>query len=146
MTGSFGQKYYELTLNALRIVAGFLFMIHGGQKLFAWFGATAAFTAWWPVGVAGVLEFFGGLAIALGLFTRYVAFVVAGEMAVTYFWRHAAAQGSFWPWVNRGELPALYCFIFLFIWASGGGRWQLEAWLRGRRGAVTPPPSAASRQ
>jgi putative oxidoreductase len=61
-----------------------------------------------------------------------VAFVVAGEMAVTYFWRHAAARGSFWHWENRGELAALYCFIFLFIWASGGGRWQLEAWIRGR--------------
>lgn len=137
MNGTFGQKYYELTLNALRIMAGFLFMTHGGQKLFAWFGAEAAFTAWWPVGVAGVLEFFGGLAITLGLFTRYVAFVVAGEMAVTYFWRHAAARGSLWPWENRGELAALYCFIFLFIWASGGGRWQLEAWLRKRR-PMTP--------
>jgi putative oxidoreductase len=134
MNGTFGQKYFELMLNALRIVAGLLFMTHGGQKLFGWFGADAAFTDWWPVGVAGVLEFFGGLAIALGLFTRYVAFVVAGEMAVTYFWRHAAARGSFWPWENRGELAALYCFIFLFIWASGGGRWQLEAWLRRRRG------------
>jgi putative oxidoreductase len=84
------------------------------------------------VGIAGVLEFFGGLAIALGLFTRYMAFVVAGEMAVAYFWRHTAGSGSFWPWENRGELPALYCFIWLFIWAAGGGRWQLEGWLRSR--------------
>lgn len=127
-----GERYYELTLNALRIVAGFLFMTHGGQKLFGWFGAERAFTAFWPFGVAGILEFGGGLAIALGLFTPYVAFVVAGEMAVTFFWRHAAIRGSLWPWVNRGELPILYCFIWLLVWTSGGGRWQLEAWLRRR--------------
>lgn len=139
MNGTFGRQYYELTLNALRIVAGFLFMTHGGQKLFGWFGADATFTEWWPVGIAGVLEFFGGLAIALGLFTRYVAFVVAGEMAVTYFWRHAAARDSLWPWVNRGELAALYCFVFLFLWASGGGKYQLEAWIRRRRQALVEP-------
>ncbi len=85
------------------------------------------------MGVAGILEFFGGLAIALGLFTRYVAFVVAGEMAVAYFWRHTGGSGSIWPWVNRGELPALYCFIWLFIWASGGGSRTLDAWLARRK-------------
>ncbi len=132
MSGKFGDKYYDVTLNALRIIAGFLFMTHGGQKLFGWFGAERAFTQFWPFGVAGVLEFFGGLAIALGLFTRYVAFVVAGEMAVTFFWRHASASGSLWPWHNRGELPVLYCFIFLLMWTSGGGRWALEPWLRER--------------
>lgn len=132
MPGNFGEKYYDLTLNALRIMAGSLFMTHGGQKLFGWFGAEGPFTAFWPVGVAGVLEFFGGAAIALGLFTRYVAFVVAGEMAVAYFWRHVAMRGSVWPWENRGELAALYCFLWLFIWASGGGRWTLEAWLKRR--------------
>jgi putative oxidoreductase len=132
VSGTFGAKYHDLTLNALRIMAGLLFMTHGGQKLFGWFGAQAAFQAWWPMGVAGVLEFFGGLAIALGLFTRYVAFVVAGEMAVAFFWRHASGAGSLWPWVNRGELPVLYCFIWLYIWASGGGRWTVEAWARGR--------------
>src|SRR5687767_14386130 len=99
MSGKFGEQYYDLTLNALRIMAGFLFMTHGGQKLFGWFGAQGSFTAFWPVGLAGVLELFGGAAIALGLFTRYVAFVVAGEMAVAYFWRHAL-QGGFWPWEN----------------------------------------------
>ena len=132
MSGTFGEKYHELMLNALRIMAGFLFMTHGGQKLFGWFGAERAFSAFWPVGVAGILEFFGGTALALGLCTRYVAFVVAGEMAVTYFWRHMAMRGGFWPWENRGELPALYCFIWLFIWASGGGAWTLESWVRAR--------------
>jgi putative oxidoreductase len=130
VSGTFGQKYYDLTLNALRIMAGLLFLTHGGQKLFGWFGAQASFTAFWPFGVAGILEFFGGLAIALGLWPRYVAFVVAGEMAVAFWWRHVGGSGSVWPWVNRGELPVLYCFIWLFIWASGGGRWTLEAWLK----------------
>jgi putative oxidoreductase len=133
----FGEQYYDLTLNALRIMAGFLFLTHGGGKLFAWFGAEHAFAAWWPVGVAGVIEFFGGLAIALGLGARYVAFVAAGEMAVAFFWRHVAGQDSLWPWANRGELAALYCFVWLFIWASGGGRWTLEAWWRNRVGRTT---------
>lgn len=133
MSGKFGEKYYDLTLNALRIMSGFLFLTHGGGKLFGWFGSQGSFTAFWPVGVAGILEFFGGLAIALGLGTRYVAFVVAGEMAVTYFWRHVAANGNFWPWANRGELAALYCFIFLFLWASGGGSKTLDAWLAKRK-------------
>jgi len=107
MSGRFGEKYYDLTLNALRIVAGLLFMTHGGGKLFGWFGAPGPMSGVWPFGVAGVLEFCGGLAIALGLFTRYVAFVVAGEMAVTYFWMHSARNGSILPWVNHGERPAL---------------------------------------
>lgn len=139
MSGKFGEKYYHLTLNALRIMAGLLFMTHGGMKLFGWFGAQGPATVFWPFQVAGVLEFFGGWAIALGLFTRYVAFVVAGEMAVTFFWMHTARNHSLWPWVNRGELPVLYCFIWLFIWASGGGSWTLEAWLRRRAAASTGP-------
>ena len=131
MSASFGEKYRELMVNALRIMAGFLFMTHGGQKLFGWFGAQAPANAIWPQGVAGVLEFFGGTAIALGLGTRYVAFIVAGEMAVAFLWRHwGFGENGFWPWQNRGELPVLYCFIFLFLWASGGGNWSLENWIR----------------
>jgi len=121
-----------LGLLAMRLVFGLMMAAHGAQKLFGWFGAEGSFTAWWPVGVAGVVELFGGTAIALGLFTRYVAFVVAGEMAVAYFWRHVALRGSLWPWENRGELAALYCFIWLLIWASGGGRWTLETWFKRR--------------
>lgn len=138
MSGSFGARYYALTLNALRFVAGFLFMTHGGQKLFAWFGADAPVSAVWPLGVAGILELVGGSAIALGLFTRYVAFVVAGEMAVAYFLGHVGRSGNLWPWANRGEVVVLYCFIFLFIWASGGGQWQLETWFKRRTPAQNP--------
>lgn len=132
VSGKFGEKYYDLTLNALRIVAGLLFMIHGGQKLFGWFGM-GPMSGMWPFGVAGVVEFFGGLAIAVGLFTRYGAFIAAGEMAVAYFWMHASRAGSIFPWVNKGEVPALFCFIFLLIWTSGGGSKSLDAWLATRR-------------
>jgi len=134
VSGKFGEKYYDLTLNALRIVAGLAFMTHGGMKLFGWFGAQAPASGVWPFGVAGVLEFFGGLAIAAGFFTRYVAFVVAGEMAVAYFWMHSYKAGTLFWWGNRGEGPLLFCFIFLFIWASGGGSRTVDAWLAKRRG------------
>ena len=133
MSGKFGEKYYDLTLNALRIMAAFLYMIHGGQKLFGWFGM-GPMSGVWPFGVAGVLEFFGALALAFGLFTRPIAFLAAGETAVVYFWMHASKSGSIWPWVNHGEAPALYCFIWLVIWTSGGGSKTLDAWLAKRRG------------
>lgn len=132
MSGKFGEKYYDLTLNALRIMAAFLYMIHGGQKLFGWFGM-GPMPGIWPFGVAGVIEFFGALALAFGLFTRPIAFLAAGETAVVYFWMHASKSGSIWPWVNHGEVPALYCFIFLVIWTSGGGSKTLDAWLAKRR-------------
>jgi putative oxidoreductase len=122
-------------LSVLRIVAAFLFMAHGTQKLLAW-----------PVnqprnpveimslsGAAGVLELVGGGMLLLGLFTRPVAFVLAGEMAVAYFLRHSPR--GFWPILNGGELAALYCFLFLYIAAAGGGPWGLDALLRRRRRA-----------
>jgi putative oxidoreductase len=69
--------------------------------------------------VAGVLEFFGGLCILLGVWTRPVAFLLSGQMAAAYFLGHAAKD--FWPLLNRGELAVLYCFVFLFLAAAGGG-------------------------
>jgi putative oxidoreductase len=122
----------EWALTALRIVSGFLFLQHGYPKLFgslpgsgAAANATDFLSVFW---ISGVLEVVGGLLIMLGLFTRPVAFIVAGEMAVAYFWRHLP-QG-FWPGDNRGELAALYCFVFLYLCAAGGGRWSLDAKLR----------------
>jgi putative oxidoreductase len=76
-------------------------------------------------GVAGVLEIVGGILLLLGLFTRPVAFLLAGEMAAAYFIVHAP-QG-FWPLLNRGELAALYCFLFLYLAAAGGGPWSVDA-------------------
>lgn len=114
--------------SALRLVAGFTFSLHGFQKLFGLFGglggsgATAAFPS--LIWLAGVLEAFGGLLLLLGLFTRPVAFLLCGQMAVAYFTRHAP-QG-FWPLVNRGELAVLYCFIFLYLFTAGPGPLSLE--------------------
>jgi len=75
-----------------------------------------------------VLELGGGFLLLLGLFTRPVAFVLSGLMAFAYFISHAPA--GFWPIVNRGELAALYCFVFLYIAAAGGGPWSADGWLR----------------
>ena len=127
MSGPIPERWGPRLLSALRIVAAFLFMAHGAQKLFAWPVAEPRDPV--PlisiIGLAGVLEVFGGLLLLLGLFTRPVAFLLAGEMAVAYFLRHAT-QG-FWPILNQGELAALYCFLFLYLAAVGPGPWSLDA-------------------
>lgn len=113
-------------LSVLRIVVALLFMCHGSQKLFAMPVAEPqdAVPLVSLMGLAGVLEFFGGLFILLGLFTRPVAFVLAGQMAVAYFIAHAP-QGP-WPILNKGELAVLYCFIFLYFAVAGGGVWSVD--------------------
>ena len=122
----------KITLNLLRIMTGFLLVPHGAQKLFGVLGKPAADLASLS-GVAGVLEFFGGLAILLGLFTRPVAFVLSGMMAVAYFMAHAS--DAFWPILNGGELAVLYCFVFFFLSAHGGGGFSLDGWRRSRKAA-----------
>jgi len=123
------------TLAALRIVGGFLFSLHGFQKLFGMFGGLGGSGAQATLGsltwFAGVLECFGGLLIVAGLFTRPVAFLLSGQMAVAYFMRHAPR--GFWPNLNGGELAALYCFLFLFITAAGPGAFSLDRSVRGKR-------------
>jgi putative oxidoreductase len=122
-------------LGILRIVAGLLFMAHGTQKLLAFPGAPGASSV--PIasllGVAGLLEAIGGAMLVFGIFTRPVAFVVAGEMAVAYFRSHAP-QGP-WPILNRGELAVLFCFLWLYIAAAGPGRFSLDGRRRGSRRA-----------
>jgi putative oxidoreductase len=123
---SFYARWTPRLLSVLRIAVALLFIEHGSEKLFG-FPATqqAASGSLPPLRlVAGVLEFFGGLLILFGLFTRPVAFVLSGEMAVAYFMSHAP-QG-FFPLQNRGELPALYSFVFLFFAVAGGGAWSLD--------------------
>jgi putative oxidoreductase len=115
-------------LSVLRIVTAFLFMAHGTQKLFSF---PAAFpmelnTMLW---IAGVLEVFGGLLVLIGLFTRPVAFILSGQMAVAYFMAHAGR--SFWPLLNGGEGAVLYCFIFLYIAAAGAGPLSVDRMRRG---------------
>lgn len=120
-------------LSLLRVVSGFLFMAHGTQKLFVFPVAEprAAAELLSLVGAAGILETFGGALLVLGLFTRPVAFLLAGEMAYAYFFRHAGR--SFWPILNGGELSALYSFLFLYFAAAGGGPWSLDAVWRRKR-------------
>ncbi len=109
---------------ALRVIAGLLFAQHGAQKLFGALGGNAVeLTS--QRGVAGVIEFVGGLLIALGLFTSPVAFIASGEMAVAYFQAHMPR--GFWPIQNGGELAALYCFLFLYLAATGSGRLSVDA-------------------
>ena len=87
------------------------------------------------MGIGGVLEFFGGLAIVLGLLTRPVAFILSGEMAVAY-WQFHAPNGA-WPVQNQGVPAVLFCFIFLYMAARGGGDLSLDALLRRKRGEAT---------
>jgi putative oxidoreductase len=123
-------------LSILRIVAAFLFMAHGGQKLFN-FPPSAHPMAHLPplMLAAGVLEFFGGLLLLTGIFTRVVAFVLAGEMAVAFFTQHLPR--GFWPILNMGELAVIYCFVFLYLAAAGGGPWSVEQLWRRNRASVS---------
>jgi putative oxidoreductase len=133
MQGIIPESWAPRLRSILRIVAAFILITHGTQKLF---GVPAAEVRQ-PVelaslmGFAGVLEVFGGLAILLGLFTRPLAFVLSGEMAAAYFKAHAPA--GFWPVLNRGETPVILCFVFLYLAAAGAGPWSLDA-LRTNRG------------
>ncbi len=118
------DRWQNLTLNLLRIIAGLLFMQHGAQKLFGLLGGNQVESVFSLFGLAGVLEFVGGAMIVLGLLTRPVAFVLAGEMAVAYFMAHFPR--AFFPIQNGGELAALYCFVFLYLSTRGGGSFSID--------------------
>lgn len=120
------EEAVHLTLFLLRLVAGFLLIQTGGMKLFGWFGLMPGgpVNLFTEMGLAGVLEFFGGAAIILGAATRPVAFILSGEMAVAY-WQGHAPHGTF-PILNHGEPAVLLCFIFLFLSAMGPGKWSLD--------------------
>ncbi len=118
-----------LTANLLRIVVGLLFIPHGAQKLFGALGKD-------PVelfslhGLAGVIEFFGGLLILIGFQTRWTAFLCSGFMAFAYWMAHGTKAAL--PIQNGGELAVVYCFVFLYLWAHGGGDLSVDGWLRRR--------------
>lgn len=130
------SRYQEFTWAILRIVTGLAFMTHGLPKLFGWLGGFGgpgeAAELMSRFGVAGVLETFGGLLIVLGLFTRPVAFLLAGQMAVAYFWIHSGFSDPWW-WTNGGEKAMLFSFIFLFFSAWGAGPFSVDARLAARR-------------
>jgi putative oxidoreductase len=121
---SFFSKLSPFMLSIMRIVTALLFMQHGGQKLLGIPPSQQSPPLMSLMGLAGVLELFGGLLILLGLFTRPVAFILSGQMAVAYFMAHAPE--GFWPLLNRGELAALYCFVFLYLAVAGGGSLSLD--------------------
>ena len=130
----------QVTYFLLRVVAGFLFFQSGGLILFGWYGGMPGPPGSAPplmseVGIGGVLEFFGGLAIMLGLLTRPVAFILSGMMAVAY-WQFHAPQGG-WPVQNQGVAAVLFCFLFLYMAARGGGDWSLDALIGRKRAATT---------
>lgn len=134
------KRAVQITYFLLRVVTGLLFFQAGSMKILGWFGgmpggqpgATAPLMS--QIGIGGVLELVGGLLIMLGLLTRPVAFILSGEMAVAY-WQFHAPNGA-WPILNHGEPAVLFCFIFLYMAAQGGGEWSLDALLRRRRGGA----------
>jgi putative oxidoreductase len=117
------SRFSSYAQGLLRIVASFLFACHGAQKLFGLFGGRRMELAS-MTGVAGILEFGGGLLLLAGVAPRIVALILSGEMAVAYFYVHA--RRGLWPIQNGGELAALYCFLFLFIAAAGPGAWSIH--------------------
>jgi putative oxidoreductase len=122
-------RHAERVYTLLRIVAGILFACHGAQKLFGALGGTAM-TSNPMMLAAGIIEFGGGLLIAIGLLTSWAAFLASGEMAVGYFMVHA--KGGFWPILNKGELAVVYCFLFLYVAARGAGPYSADAAIRKR--------------
>lgn len=123
----FLDRFSGPLLSVLRIVSALIFMAHGTAKLFN-FPPTEMFaqapepmTLMW---FAGVLELVGGALLALGLFTRPVAFILSGQMAIAYWTVHASQ--SLYPIQNQGDAAILYCFVFLYIAAAGGGPWSLD--------------------
>jgi putative oxidoreductase len=121
-------RYSPYLFALMRIVVGFLFACHGAQKLFGVLGGFGQPGATAPLfsmmGVAGIIEFFGGLLIMLGWLTGYAAFIGSGEMAAAYFMGHYPR--GFWPILNNGERAVLFCFILLYIASKGAGTWSID--------------------
>lgn len=124
---SFLTPFSGPLLSILRIMSALLFIAHGTAKLFGWPATEMFATPPAPMTLiwfAGVLELAGGALLAVGFMTRPVAFVLSGQMAFAYFLGHATQ--AFWPVQNGGDAAILYCFVFLYIAAAGGGPWSLD--------------------
>lgn len=135
------KEWAPQLLSVVRIVLAFLFIQVGTAKLLAFPAAVMPGGGTAAVGslpwVAGVIEVIGGPLILLGLFTRPVAFILAGEMAVAYFYGHARVGPWLWPVINQGAPAVIYCFLFLYFSAAGPGPWSLDA-LLAKRHATAP--------
>ncbi len=126
LSNDFFDAWRPRILSVLRIMAALMFLAHGTAKLFG-FPQVPMFANLQILslfGVAGIIELVGGVLLALGLFTRPVAFLLSGQMAVAYFRVHAPQ--NFFPILNGGELAALYSFVFLYLAVAGGGAWSLD--------------------
>ena len=122
---TFMHSYETQTYALLRIVAGFLFLWHGMEKLFGFPGAPPPGAPPFVIYVGGGLELVCGVLVMIGLVTRWAAFIASGEMAVAYWLAHGTR--ALLPIQNQGELAVLYCFVFLFIAARGPGQWSVDA-------------------
>lgn len=130
MNMTFLNRFSDTLYSLMRLAAGFLFACHGAQKLFGVLGSPQLVHI--PLMLAaGIIEFFGGLLIALGAFTAIAALIASGEMGIAYFLEHA--PHGFWPIRNHGELAVLFCFVFLFIASRGDGKWSARGLLKGKR-------------
>lgn len=119
------NRIQPVLLSVLRIVTAYLFLLHGTSKFFAFPIEMGSGSPEGLMLVAGILEIVGGILLVLGLFTRPAAFVLSGQMAVAYFMAHASGNAWF-PIANGGESAVLFCFVFLYIAAAGGGAWSLD--------------------
>ena len=122
------SRYQPYVLGLLRIVLGYTFMLHGMAKLFgvphvAMFDGLQLFSL---MGLAGVLELVGGVLLILGWFTRPVAFILSGQMAVAYFMMHAGNDNFWLPLLNQGEAAVLYSFAFLYLSVAGAGAFSID--------------------
>jgi len=122
---NFLKPYSDQLLSVLRIMSGLLFLQHGTTKYLS-FPVTkmSGASPMTMSGAAGLIELVGGVLLVIGLFTRPVAFILSGTMAVAYFYAHHPR--GFFPIINAGELAVLYCFVFLYIAAAGGGAWSID--------------------
>lgn len=128
------NTYRPYALAALRVATALAFMAHGTQKLFGFpasqMGSPDLLSL---MGIAGILEVFGGLAILLGLFTRPVAFILSGQMAYAFWFMHVSMGGTIIPVANGGDGALLFCFVFFYLVFSGPGAWSLDEALKSRR-------------
>jgi putative oxidoreductase len=127
---STAQRWAPQVLSIVRVVSALIFIEHGTQKFFAFPAASASGSPavlsllWWQ----GVIELVGGILLLLGLFTRPVAFILAGDMAFAYWMVHAPR--NFYPVLNGGDSAILYCFVFLYLAFAGSGPWSVDTQLR----------------